>query len=424
MSKADKMTKNTRVLILKITQRTVRVQTLSEPVKSFSFPRINFKFRLPYGNSFRLLRRQFPLRLAYAISINKAQGMEGEKMVIDGRVSPFMMGHAYVAATRVTSFKNIAILNTEEQVLDNAPTLVNVVYPELLTEHDRIINPPLYQYDISTHSFEIQERFKLCEAHVFNKLKFKQNTPSEQAIRLVVSMPLTKRKDLYKLAMGTTHSDCDHYINPRTNMESPLHNVCEPSSPHFNVLRRPTTDTPSSNIIAMEPRLSVTSPMSARRDQLEYHLNLKRFTIEDVPADGSCFFHALLLELKFHNYPNANNFTAQALRQQTCDFLQDNTALCFPDVDFSYLQLAVNPEQYPSFEDFIIFMRRSTSYAEYMVIHAAHICLEINIVVIHDIQEETTVFTNETYRTTVSLGNFENMHFVRAKPLITNTTYV
>jgi hypothetical protein len=132
MSKADKITKNTRVLILKITKLSVRVETLSEPVTSFTFPRINFKFKLPYGNSFRLLRRQFPLRLAYAISINKAQGMEGDQIVVNGRVSPFMMGHTYVALTRVTSFKNIAILNTPDQVLDNAPTIVNVVYPELL----------------------------------------------------------------------------------------------------------------------------------------------------------------------------------------------------------------------------------------------------------------------------------------------------
>jgi hypothetical protein len=41
--------------------------------------------------------------------------MEGDKIVVDARVSPFiMMGHAYVAATRVTSFKNIAILNTKK----------------------------------------------------------------------------------------------------------------------------------------------------------------------------------------------------------------------------------------------------------------------------------------------------------------------
>ena len=54
ISKADKITKNTRVLILKITQRSIRAQTLIDPVTSFLFPKIKFKFKLPYGNSFRL----------------------------------------------------------------------------------------------------------------------------------------------------------------------------------------------------------------------------------------------------------------------------------------------------------------------------------------------------------------------------------
>lgn len=208
MSKTDKITKNTRVLILHITQRTVRVQTLTEEAKSFSFPRINFKFKLPYGNSFRLLRRQFPLRLAYAISINKAQGMEADRIVVDARVSPFMMGHTYVALTRVTSYKNIAILNTPEQNLDRAPTIVNVVYPELPTEQDRIINPPRFQYDIALRSDEEHnaQQFKLCDAHVFDRLKFKANSPTEQAKQLVVSIPLNKRKEIYRAAMGGRHA--------------------------------------------------------------------------------------------------------------------------------------------------------------------------------------------------------------------------
>ena len=36
-------------------------------------PRITFKFRLPYGQSYQLTRMQFPLRLAYAMTFNKSQ---------------------------------------------------------------------------------------------------------------------------------------------------------------------------------------------------------------------------------------------------------------------------------------------------------------------------------------------------------------
>ena len=423
MSKIDKITKNTRVLILKITQRTVRVQTLTEPQISFSFPRINFKFKLPYGNSFRLLRRQFPLRLAYAISINKSQGMEGDKIVIDGRVSPFMMGHTYVANSRVTSFKNIAILNTPEQILDLAPTIVNVVYKELLTEHDTIDNPEVFKYDISTRSEDIQKQFKLSDAHIFNKLKYKTTSPSEQAKKLIINIPLSRRKEIYKMAMGSdsitsnNHDQArpDRYVNPRTNMASSHHAINDSfTSP---------ADEPNIRIIAMEPRITVSSLLTERQRQLEYNLNLKNFTTEDVPGDGACFFHAVLLELRDQNYCDAFAFTADTIRQRTCDFLSDNRALCM-QAGCPYLDLVYNSSMYSSFDDFITTMRHSTSYAEHIIINATHLCYEINIVIIYDVNDYVTNLSNDTYQTTVTLGNLENIHFVRAKRRTTISTFV
>jgi len=74
LNKKEGLTNNTRVRIIAITTKCIRVQTLQENKKNFSIPRIRFKFRLPFGRSFELLRTQFPLRLAYCISINKSQG--------------------------------------------------------------------------------------------------------------------------------------------------------------------------------------------------------------------------------------------------------------------------------------------------------------------------------------------------------------
>jgi len=77
LNKKEGLTNNTRVRIIAVTSKCIRVQTLGEKKRSFSVPRIRFKFRLPFGRSFELIRTQFPLRLAYCISINKSQG---EKM--------------------------------------------------------------------------------------------------------------------------------------------------------------------------------------------------------------------------------------------------------------------------------------------------------------------------------------------------------
>jgi len=76
LNKKEGLTNNTRIRILAITSKCIRIQTLGDKKKSFSIPRIRFKFRLPFGRSFELIRTQFPLRLAYCISINKSQGKQ------------------------------------------------------------------------------------------------------------------------------------------------------------------------------------------------------------------------------------------------------------------------------------------------------------------------------------------------------------
>jgi len=80
LNKKEGLTNNTRVRVISITTKCIRVQTLLNDKKTFSIPRIRFKFRLPFGRSFELLRTQFPLRLAYCISINKSQGKYEAKL--------------------------------------------------------------------------------------------------------------------------------------------------------------------------------------------------------------------------------------------------------------------------------------------------------------------------------------------------------
>ena len=64
---------NTRVKIQHIGNRFIMVQTADKKVHAI--PRIRFIFSLPFGNSYKLMRTQFPLRLAYCITTNKSQGL-------------------------------------------------------------------------------------------------------------------------------------------------------------------------------------------------------------------------------------------------------------------------------------------------------------------------------------------------------------
>ncbi|KAI8330155.1 hypothetical protein EDC96DRAFT_49724 [Choanephora cucurbitarum] len=78
---------------------------------------------------FILTRKQFPVRLCFAMAINKAQGQSLQNVGIDLRYEAFAHGQLYVAFSRATSWKNITVLFSED---NEEETTRNIVYPELL----------------------------------------------------------------------------------------------------------------------------------------------------------------------------------------------------------------------------------------------------------------------------------------------------
>lgn len=79
-----------------------------------------------------MCRTQFPLRLAYCITINKSQGQEYDKVVLDLRNAPFAHGHLYVGLSRVKFHNKIYLLVNKEDTRDNNPIVTNIIYNELL----------------------------------------------------------------------------------------------------------------------------------------------------------------------------------------------------------------------------------------------------------------------------------------------------
>jgi len=76
-----------------------------------------------------LKRLQFPVRLAFAMIINKSQGQSVEHVGINLQTSVFSHGQLYVAFSRYTSPLNISVL-LPEQSQESRRTL-NVVYKEV-----------------------------------------------------------------------------------------------------------------------------------------------------------------------------------------------------------------------------------------------------------------------------------------------------
>ena len=88
---------------------------------------------------FKLSRRQFPIRLAYGLTINKSQGQTFTKVGVYLPQPVFTHGQLYVALSRVGSYDDVSILadyewsGTKVPVNGNIGVFTeNIVYYEIL----------------------------------------------------------------------------------------------------------------------------------------------------------------------------------------------------------------------------------------------------------------------------------------------------
>ena len=78
---------------------------------------------------FPLCRQQFPVKLAFCMSINKAQGQSLQHVGLDFRSAVFTHGQFYVAMSRATSIHRVKTIwesNKQE------PQTKNIVYQEVI----------------------------------------------------------------------------------------------------------------------------------------------------------------------------------------------------------------------------------------------------------------------------------------------------
>lgn len=133
LSPARGLCNGTRMTLLRMSPKVLEVRLMGgEHDGEITFiPRITLTPSISHTDfAFKLRRRQFPVRLAFAMSINKAQGQSVKYVGLDLRSPVFTHGQLYVALSRATSSRHITILTSN----DGPPsrTTQNVVYPEVL----------------------------------------------------------------------------------------------------------------------------------------------------------------------------------------------------------------------------------------------------------------------------------------------------
>ena len=119
----------TRMIVRQLMERTVECEVA---VGSYKGRKV-FLPRIPmYDRSnefpFTLVRRQFPLRVAFAVTINKGQGQENQRVGIYLPEPVFAHGQLYTAFSRGKRGENVSVY-----IKDNKDGFTdNIVYKELL----------------------------------------------------------------------------------------------------------------------------------------------------------------------------------------------------------------------------------------------------------------------------------------------------
>jgi hypothetical protein len=129
LSPRNGLCNGTRMVVKRASRRVLEVTLIGgdhdgEPA---FIPRIRMNSGEASDIAFKFQRRQFPVRLAFAMSINKAQGQSLKYVGIDLRQEVFAHGQLYVALSRATSRSRLKLLLPE-----GTYSTKNVVYKDVL----------------------------------------------------------------------------------------------------------------------------------------------------------------------------------------------------------------------------------------------------------------------------------------------------
>ncbi|XP_026416549.1 uncharacterized protein LOC113311983 [Papaver somniferum] len=130
LSPSEGLCNNIRLLVTKCGKHVLQMKILTghKAGETVLLPRTSFQPSVSELNV-NMTRRQFPVRVEYAMTINKSQGQSVKYVGIDVKTPVFSHGQLYVALSRCTAANRIIVL-----LEDNAEELktTNIVFPEVL----------------------------------------------------------------------------------------------------------------------------------------------------------------------------------------------------------------------------------------------------------------------------------------------------
>lgn len=133
MSISRDLVRNVRVVVVDVGNRIVTIRRLRDGAdgsvvidgEDVLLPRIPFLHVLPSGHT--LVRRQFPIDLAYSTTFNGCQGLTLDKVAVDLTQPAFSHGQLYTALSRIRK-REEGMVRTENRV----PITKNITFREIL----------------------------------------------------------------------------------------------------------------------------------------------------------------------------------------------------------------------------------------------------------------------------------------------------
>jgi len=135
LSPSTGLCNGTRLRVVRISQRVIECEILAgKHAGNMAFiPRIPLASSSTADLPFDFQRTQFPLRLAFAMTINKAQGQTLKHVGLCLTEPVFTHGQLYVAISRVTDGANLRIIVPDNPEARREGKIKNVVYSEVFS---------------------------------------------------------------------------------------------------------------------------------------------------------------------------------------------------------------------------------------------------------------------------------------------------
>ena len=179
----------TLAVVTHLHDNCIIIRKLANPSHRHPIPRFRQRITIP-GASYTILRQQFPLQLAYAVTVHRVQGCTVQKAIVCLNEKFFESGQAYVALSRVRKLEDLILWD-----FNPAAIKMSSFYKQLLEWCDYVDKiRPTPPTTVVEYPFRVDEKEKDVCVEPGSEVLQKTPIPFSEAATIDTDEPKCKRK--------------------------------------------------------------------------------------------------------------------------------------------------------------------------------------------------------------------------------------